>query len=46
MNFITNFFKFIWRTFWSLVWLSMVIIACGLGLADCVHNFDDAYPIC
>ncbi|HEP1818959.1 TPA: matrixin family metalloprotease [Streptococcus suis] len=32
MNFITNFFKFIWRTFWSLVWLSMVIIACGLGL--------------
>ncbi|HFU4117183.1 TPA: M57 family metalloprotease [Streptococcus suis] len=32
MTFITNFFKFIWRTFWSLVWLSMVIIACGLGL--------------
>lgn len=32
MTLITNFFKFIWRTFWSLVWLSVVIIACGLGL--------------
>ncbi|HFU3946086.1 TPA: M57 family metalloprotease [Streptococcus suis] len=32
MNFITNFFKFIWRTVWSLIWLSMVIIACGLGM--------------
>ncbi|WP_099810099.1 M57 family metalloprotease [Streptococcus suis] len=32
MTFITNFFKFIWRTVWSLVWLSMVIIACGLWL--------------
>ncbi|HFI0238027.1 TPA: M57 family metalloprotease [Streptococcus suis] len=32
MTFITNFFKFIWRTVWSLVCLSMVIIACGLGL--------------
>lgn len=31
MMVITNFFKFIWRTVWSLVWLSMVIIACGLG---------------
>ena len=32
MTVISNFIKFIWRTFWSLVWLSMVIIACGLGL--------------
>ncbi|HFI0150801.1 TPA: protease, partial [Streptococcus suis] len=32
MSFITNFIKFIWRTFWSLVRLSIVIIACGLGL--------------
>ncbi|WP_105113356.1 M57 family metalloprotease [Streptococcus suis] len=32
MTFIANLFKFIWRTVWSLVWLSMVIIACGLGL--------------
>lgn len=31
MTVISNFIKFIWRTFWSLVWLSMVIIACGLG---------------
>lgn len=32
MTVISNLIKFIWRTVWSLVWLSMVIIACGLGL--------------
>ncbi|MFM0875115.1 protease [Streptococcus suis] len=32
MTVIFNFIKFIWRTVWSLIWLSMVIIACGLGL--------------
>lgn len=32
MKFFASIFKWIWRTVWSLVWLSMVIIACGLGL--------------
>lgn len=32
MKFFASIFKWIWRTVWSLVWLSMVIIACGLGM--------------
>ncbi|HEM4050084.1 TPA: matrixin family metalloprotease [Streptococcus suis] len=32
MKFFASIFKFIWRTVWSLIWLSMVIIACGLGM--------------
>lgn len=32
MKFLASIFKWIWRTVWSLVWLSMVIIACGLGM--------------
>lgn len=32
MKFFASIFKWIWRTVWSLVWLSMVIIACGLGI--------------
>lgn len=32
MKFFASIFKWIWRTVWSLIWLSMVIIACGLGM--------------
>ncbi len=32
MKLIGNILRWIWRTFWGLVWLSMVLLACGLGL--------------
>ncbi|CYV50825.1 matrixin family metalloprotease [Streptococcus suis] len=32
MNIIKSIIWWIWRTFWGLVWISMVVIACGLGL--------------
>lgn len=32
MNIIKSIFRWIWRTTWGLVWLSMVVITCGLGL--------------
>ncbi|MDG4508136.1 hypothetical protein Q7W10_09740 [Streptococcus suis] len=31
MKLIVNILRWIWRTFWGLIWLSMVL-ACGLGL--------------
>lgn len=32
MNVIKSIFLWSWRTIWGLVWLSMVVIVCGLGL--------------
>ncbi|WP_408907709.1 hypothetical protein [Streptococcus suis] len=32
MKLIGNILRWIWRTFWGLIWLSMVLLACGLGL--------------
>ena len=32
MNVIKSIFLWCWRTIWGLVWLSMVVIVCGLGL--------------
>ncbi|HEM3560568.1 TPA: M57 family metalloprotease [Streptococcus suis] len=32
MNVIKSIFLLSWRTIWGLVWLSMVVIVCGLGL--------------
>ncbi|HEM4640617.1 matrixin family metalloprotease [Streptococcus suis] len=32
MKLIGNILRWIWRTFWGLIWLSMVLLACSLGL--------------